>query len=265
MKYFVVSDIHSYYSILKKTLKEKGFSEKEDHVLVLLGDAFDRGEETREVADFLLSLYDKDKLIYIIGNHEELMVHCLQALARGDDPRDIAMSYHATNGTWQTLLALANMTENEAIRAPMQLVSRVMHSRVYRELLASCVDYFETKKYVFVHGYIPCFVNRVAGREMYYFKEDWRDADPSEWYRARWAKGATIALEEGIYLPDKTIVCGHWHTSEFHSKYEGKGSEWGRDADFSPFYSKNGEVICIDACTATSKTVNCLVFDSEEL
>ena len=56
MKYFIVSDVHSYYSILKKTLDEKGFSPNEDHVLMVLGDAFDRGEETREMAEFLLSL-----------------------------------------------------------------------------------------------------------------------------------------------------------------------------------------------------------------
>ena len=50
MKYYIVSDVHSYYSILRRTLDEKGFSLNKDHVLVLLGDAFDRGEETRDTA-----------------------------------------------------------------------------------------------------------------------------------------------------------------------------------------------------------------------
>ena len=73
MKYFIVSDVHSYYSILRRTLDEKGFFLNKDHVLVLLGDAFDRGEETRDTAEFLLSLYDQGKLIYVLGNHEELL------------------------------------------------------------------------------------------------------------------------------------------------------------------------------------------------
>lgn len=78
MKYYIVSDVHSYYSILRRTLDEKGFSLNKDHVLVLLGDAFDRGEETCDTAKFLLSLYDQGKLIYVLGNHEELLVKCLQ-------------------------------------------------------------------------------------------------------------------------------------------------------------------------------------------
>ena len=68
-----------------------------------------------------------------------------------------------------------------------------------------------------------------------------------------------------IVEANKTIVCGHWHTSYYHSKYEKKGSEWGEDADFTPFYSEDGAIIAIDACTATSQSINCLVYDNEEL
>lgn len=58
---------------------------------------------------------------------------------------------------------------------------------------------------------------------------------------------------------NKTIVCGHWHTSYGHSKYEHKGSEFGEDADFSPYYGPG--IIAIDACTAFSGKVNCLVIE----
>lgn len=57
----------------------------------------------------------------------------------------------------------------------------------------------------------------------------------------------------------KTIVCGHWHTSYGHSKYEHKGTEFGEDADFSPYYGPG--IIAIDACTAFSGKVNCLVIE----
>ena len=266
MKLFVVADIHSYFSILNKTLKEKGFSLNEDHILLLLGDAFDRGEEARETAELLLSLYDRGKLIYVLGNHEELLVKCLHQLASGEDPYEIATSYHAINGTWQTLVALAEMTETEAVNNPQLLVSRVMKTRVYKELLASCVDYYETDKYIFTHGFIPCIEKGFwKGATTYSYNPDWRTAGVDEWERARWYNGMKIAVEGGIREPEKTVVCGHWHTSIAHSKYEGKGSEWGADADFTPFYSENGAVIGIDACTATSQTVNCLVFESEDL
>ena len=44
-----------------------------------------------------------------------------------------------------------------------------------------------------------------------------------------------------------------------HRKYENKGSEFGDDADFTPYYGPG--VIGIDACTAHSGMVNCLVID----
>lgn len=265
MKYYIVSDVHSYYSILRRTLDEKGFSLNKDHVLVLLGDAFDRGEETRDTAKFLLSLYDQGKLIYVLGNHEELLVKCLQQLSRGDDPIDIATSYHSINGTWQSLLAIANMTESEAVSHPQTLVANVLSSRVYKELLASCVDYFETDKYIFTHGYIPCIEKGFSPYISYSYNPDWREAATEEWYRARWYNGVKIAVESNVREEQKTIVCGHWHTSAFHAKYEKKGSEWGSDADFAPFYSEDGAVVGIDACTASSQTINCLVYDEEDL
>ena len=43
---------------------------------------------------------------------------------------------------------------------------------------------------------------------------------------------------------NKTIVCGHWNTSYGHSKYEHKGTEFGEDADFSPYYGPG--IIAID-------------------
>ena len=43
------------------------------------------------------------------------------------------------------------------------------------------------------------------------------------------------------------------------SKYEHKGIEFGEDADFSPYYGPG--IIAIDACTAFSGKVNCLVIE----
>ena len=57
----------------------------------------------------------------------------------------------------------------------------------------------------------------------------------------------------------KTILCGHWHCSYGHATYERKGSEFGPDADFSP-YSGPG-VIALDACTAHSGKVNIVVLE----
>lgn len=46
MTYFVTSDIHGFYTIFKKALKKAKFDiNNKDHVLIICGDLFDRGEE----------------------------------------------------------------------------------------------------------------------------------------------------------------------------------------------------------------------------
>ena len=60
-------------------------------------------------------------------------------------------------------------------------------------------------------------------------------------------------------IEDKTILCGHWHSSYGHATYEHKGSEFGHDADFSPYYGTG--VIALDACTAFSKKVNVIILE----
>lgn len=123
----------------------------------------------------------------------------------------------------------------------------------YKEIIPAMLDYFETEHYVFTHGWIPSIPNR---DKSYSYISSWREADREQWNRARWFNGmdAVQTADE-----NKTIVCGHWHTSYGHSKYEHKGTEFGEDADFSPYYGPG--IIAIDACTAFSGKVNCLVIE----
>ena len=86
-----------------------------------------------------------------------------------------------------------------------------------------------------------------------------KSATDAEWAEARWENGISMAVECGAIIPNKTIVCGHWHTS-FGHKLVGKiKNEFGADEDFSPFYA-NG-IIALDACTSHSKKINCIVID----
>ena len=57
----------------------------------------------------------------------------------------------------------------------------------------------------------------------------------------------------------KAIVCGHWHTSYGHSFIDRSCSEWGKDADFSPFSAEG--ILAIDASTPDSLMVNCVVIE----
>ena len=265
MKYYIVSDVHGYLTLLKSALQEAGFfKETEPCKLVVCGDLLDRGGEARELIDLMTMLKNEDKLIYVLGNHEELLVDCLQDISRGG-AFEIAsgMSHHYTNGTWDTLLQISEMTEQEAYKNYYELIRRVKGSTFYRELLPSCVDHYETENYIFVHGWLPCTTEKVEwNRVKHTYDPEWRTADRDARRRSRWSNGMDMACRENIIEKGKTVVCGHWHASYGHARFEGRGSEWGADADFSPFYAEG--IIAIDACTAVSQRVNCIVVEDKE-
>ena len=261
MKYYVVSDVHGYYTVLEETLRGAGFFEDPvPNKLIVCGDLLDRGTEANRMVDFMLQLLEEGRLILVKGNHEDLMVQCLQEVARGR-AYDIAigMSHHYSNGTWDTLLQIANMSESDAIRMPNELVGRVMRSPFYTRLLSACMDYFETPHYIFTHGWIPCHTEGYKPYTNYAYDPDWRTADVDAWRRARWFNGMEVACQYHVTEPNKTVVSGHWHTAYGHACIEHRGTEWGIHADFSPFYAEG--IIAIDASTANSGKMNCLVIE----
>lgn len=99
MKYFCVSDIHSFYTPLKESLDKVGFEiGNKDHTLLVLGDVFDRGDETLQVYEYLKSIPNK---ILIRGNHEQLFIDLL------DKP--IPESHDYSNGTVKTFCHIAGV------------------------------------------------------------------------------------------------------------------------------------------------------------
>ena len=70
MRYFIISDIHGYYSVLKEELDKQGFNKDKD-TLISLGDNFDRGDENWEMYRFLSAL---PNVILLRGNHEDCLI-----------------------------------------------------------------------------------------------------------------------------------------------------------------------------------------------
>ena len=78
-KIFAVSDIHGNFPALIEALKDAGFDENNDsHLLVVLGDHFDRGEYSVSVYEYLKKLTDKGKAITIMGNHDLMFIDYLE-------------------------------------------------------------------------------------------------------------------------------------------------------------------------------------------
>ena len=121
MKYFVVSDIHGYYSSLQKALTQKGFDiDDPNHMLIICGDMMDRGDCPVQMQTYVKQLIIKKKVILIRGNHEDVAVDLIRNYYKYY--KQIKNTHYFSNGTFQTLLALTNMTINGAMRFPIRFI-----------------------------------------------------------------------------------------------------------------------------------------------
>ena len=131
------------------------------------------------------------------------------------------------------------------------------------------LDFYETKSYIFVHGWIPCHASGYGGEaDWFNYQENWREMPKSDWMLARWYNGMLAAFQ-GCYEPGKTIVCGHWHCAFGHTYLEKKDltpeemRSRSFERDCTPYYGEG--VIAIDASTVLSRFVNCIVLEDEEI
>lgn len=245
MKLFCVSDIHSFYDEFRKALGAAGFDENDpNHMLIVCGDVWDRGPKPKEVMDYLMSL---ERVKLIAGNHEDLFIECCNQSYPND--------YDWDNGTIGTILTLGNYNGRQSFN-----VCATRAFIVASEFLAKFINYYETEHYVFVHSFVPLFVDKSHYTKDRNWNPDWRNASYDEWDPARW--GNPFELAEKFWQEDKTLVFGHWHTSWARHNYHWE-PEFGEWAVFDPYCGKN--YIGIDGCTAASGQVNVLVLEDELL
>ena len=229
MKYFVISDIHSFATAAKRVLKLAGFDKKnKHHTLIVCGDIFDRGSESLEIYKYLKSI-PKNRCILIKGNHESLYFELLK--------KDYPHRYDYSNGTVRTFCDLVNFPYRLLDDAEwVEIREKVKDHEVTKWLQSTqWVDYFELDKYIFVHSFIP------RRDEFEYLEDldviekpfiDWREkATVEEWEKARWGnpiKQYKHKFFDHEKAKGKTLVVGHWHSWAFHNELgniEGKNRE----------------------------------------
>ena len=227
MKLFVVSDIHGYAGLLKEALDGAGYSpDDENQLLICCGDCFDRGEENFEVLKFFERI---ERKVMVKGNHDERLFEILNTGRLGQ--------HDFTNGTVGTI---EEFFGKYAVMSPLEPVDFSGKTGTVDRLcdfLGEMKDYYETKRYVFVHGWLPNENNTIIS--------NWRQASPKQWTAGRWTwwiKGCNMPGR----TEKKTVVCGHYplHDSEIFCC---------------------DSFIAIDAGTHTSKKLNVLVLEDELL
>lgn len=280
IKYFTVSDIHSFYQPLLSALIEKGFNlDDKNHKLIICGDAFDRGDDTIKVFEFMKKMQSENRLIYIMGNHEELLFDCVKDMLNNKTPG----SHHFHNKTVKTVCQLCGQNEWIAYApqpSDIQELIKEKTSEVLTFIKNNSANYFTLGNKIFVHSWIPCKIKDTdySWNPTYIGVSDLWNKDPntldekdsllynSEWSQARW-DNPFLKWKNKLYPEDKCIVFGHYHCSYGHSHIDMKCKEWPQinqknwQDSFKPWIKENA--IGLDACCAYSGFINCLVFDEE--
>lgn len=262
-KIFAVSDIHNEYDALIQSLNEAGFDENNpEHLLVSIGDAFDRGADALATYEYLKRLSDAGKAIVLKGNHTGFFTGYL-------DGSIISPFNYINNGTDETLAdflhqtkpfeswCLLNNIDNPTFGSFASWVAEARQeiNEEYPELLQWLNErpyYLETTNYIFTHGSIDTRAD--DWHKPHCFRYNFVD-----WEALMWDDGTFFGRE--INNTNKTVVIGHFGTHRLRQMYDINDDKDGYDI----LYRKDNKVIAIDATTNYSKKVNVLVLENEEI
>ena len=277
-KFYVVADVHGHYSEMLRDLKNAGYDSSDDNnLLVVIGDNFDRGDESYEIYKYLKELTDAGKAVVLHGNHEDFILSFL----RGSD---CSFNY-LYNGFDKTLDSLLQQTDafsmfcfycdgnpdiarqmygdrvevllGDFYAIPSEIRFDVFQEYAREEIINNCEGivewleslpyYYETENYIFTHGGIDgsCL--------------DWHKPEHYTWRELTWDNGSFWTRP--IINTDKTVVVGHYHTDGIRDKYNIKRDK--RKKSNQILYGD--QRIYIDTCTILTKRVNVLIIEDNIL
>ena len=153
------------------------------------------------------------------------------------------------NGTDMTMYEFVQKDNGDFMNGDEVAEAR---ENLYLPFLDSTVNYFETKNYIFVHGWLPYDYDE-KGKPVLV---DYKTADEDQWYEARWTSWRAAIINNLLFNGSKILICGHLATQE---AYESDKSRLSKDS--SVYYGDN--FIAIDAHVMSSGRINSLVIYDE--
>lgn len=150
---YCVGDIHGRYDLLlelHKLIQEDALAYKGEKCIIYLGDFIDRGSESKQVIDCLLSSpFPEFKCVYLLGNHEQVLLQFLHTA----DP-NLANDWFKFGGL-ATLISygveirgIPTLKDITRIHAELSDKMSFSHLEFYQKLNLS----YEAGNYFFVHA-----------------------------------------------------------------------------------------------------------------
>lgn len=136
---YAISDIHGCYKELLELLHKLTITP--ETLIIFMGDYVDRGPQSKEVIDLIISLREQCCVVTLKGNHEDMMY---EALVNNSD-RDVKM--WMTNGGYQTLLSYGDI---ETVLADIRELPETLKKHL--NFIKTLELYYETDTHIFVHA-----------------------------------------------------------------------------------------------------------------
>lgn len=271
MRYVFISDVHGQFDKMMIALDKANFNPETD-TLVTLGDLFDRGDNSKEVLEYVMSL---PNYIPIWGNHD----YRLRQLILGFDH---VQTYDKSNGIPYTLKSFCNMDKIPSIYLGIQILKS---DNSYKDTYNKLWDYFdkcgwaiEFPDLIGVHAWLPFHTSYGATLkdDRYYLNKKWRTSKNNNWDEAVWANTKNM-LMHGCY-PDKDMIVGHRHAWRIAYMFGSSVVETDENgkivknpiincSSYIHSFGKNPSVniIFIDGCSNYEKggCVNAFVYESD--
>lgn len=177
MNYIAIGDIHGCLEPLQRLIQT--LHPKPSDTLVFLGDYVDRGLNTKGVIDYLIELNKTLSCVFLLGNHEVLMLDYLAGLLSASD--------------WERNGGMATLDSYTDADGTLHIPD------AHLDFLNACLPYFDTPDYFFVHGGVNPFRT---------IEENLRKMTKLElvWERSHLDE---VVLNANDYKWEKTVVCGH--------------------------------------------------------
>ena len=261
--FFVLSDVHGEAKVLDKELNASGFSKRDkNHMLVFLGDMFDRGPNSYSIYHFLMDFKRQGRAIILKGNHETFFQEFLSLGTSKDKLLKKQVIFNMLhNGLDKTIESFYHSTGYEDDEGDIDYLFKQytvprlseMLNNNYPKLLPDIRKmpvYFETDHFIFSHAGISPLADADTWKE---------DIDHMLWDIKNSHKEITYT--------NKTVVFGHHHAARVRTLSHGNGGDVRLNENIIAVHASNQEnrpfqinnKIAIDACTNLSKAINILV------
>lgn len=222
----IISDIHGCYEQFVRLLEVAGYDPKNDQ-LILLGDYVDRGPQSKDVVESVMSLVKHDGAIALRGNHDQRLVDLTKT-------KDASVLHKfMEHGGRQTFLSYidSNQINDQYLSIETLGAFFMEHYQHHIAFLDSLPLFYEDETQIFVH----------AGLNPNY--SDWRMQPTRDFMYIK---------NDFIHFPvraGKTVVFGHTRAFDIH----GTADIW-----FGP------DKIGIDGGCAYGNQLNCLVINKNQ-